>query len=85
MAVGVPRFDQSIELPSMPLILQEKRLLGTVYGSAQVNRDFPRLISLVEQGRLDLGEMVPAGWASTTSTSAFRAMQAGEVIRSVIQ
>ncbi len=85
VAVGVPRFDQSIELPSMPLILQEKRLLGTVYGSAQVNRDFPRLIGLVEQGRLDLGDMVSRKMGLNDINDAFKAMQAGEVIRSVIQ
>ena len=84
VVVGVPRFDQTIELPSMPLVLQEKRVLGTVYGSAQVNRDFPRLIGLVEQGRLDLGDMVSRRMKLDDINDAFKAMQAGEVIRSVI-
>jgi S-(hydroxymethyl)glutathione dehydrogenase / alcohol dehydrogenase len=84
VVVGVPRLDQTIELPSGPLILQEKRVLGTVYGSAQVNRDFPRLIGLVEQGRLDLGDMVSRRMKLDDINDAFKAMQAGEVIRSVI-
>jgi S-(hydroxymethyl)glutathione dehydrogenase / alcohol dehydrogenase len=84
VVVGVPRFDQTFELPSMPLVLQEKRVLGTVYGSAQVNRDFPRLIGLVEQGRLDLGDMVSRTMKLDDINDAFKAMQAGEVIRSVI-
>jgi S-(hydroxymethyl)glutathione dehydrogenase/alcohol dehydrogenase len=84
IVVGVPRFDQTIELPSMSLVLQEKRVLGTVYGSAQVNRDFPRLIGLVEQGRLDLGDMVTRRMHLDDINDAFKAMQAGEVIRSVI-
>jgi S-(hydroxymethyl)glutathione dehydrogenase/alcohol dehydrogenase len=84
VVVGVPRFDQTIELPSMPLVLQEKRVLGTVYGSAQVNRDFPRLIGLVEQGKLDLGDMVSKRMKLDDINDAFKAMQAGEVIRSVI-
>jgi S-(hydroxymethyl)glutathione dehydrogenase/alcohol dehydrogenase len=84
VVVGVPRFDQMIELPSMPLILSEKRVLGTVYGSAQVSRDFPRLIGLVEQGRLDLGDMVSRRMKIDEINDALRAMQAGEVIRSVI-
>jgi S-(hydroxymethyl)glutathione dehydrogenase/alcohol dehydrogenase len=84
VVVGVPRFDQNIELPSMSLVLQEKRVLGTVYGSAQVNRDFPRLIGLVEQGRLDLGDMVSRRMHLNDINDAFKAMQAGEVIRSVI-
>jgi S-(hydroxymethyl)glutathione dehydrogenase/alcohol dehydrogenase len=84
VVVGVPRFDQSIELPSMSLVLQEKRVLGTVYGSAQVNRDFPRLIGLIEQGRLDVGDMVSRRIKLDEINDAFTAMQAGEVIRSVI-
>ena len=84
VAVGVPRFDQEITLPSFPLILSEKRLLGTVYGSAQVRRDFPRLIGLVEQGKLDLDHMVSKTIGLDDINEGFKAMQAGEVIRSVI-
>jgi len=84
VAVGVPRFDQEISLPSMPLVLQEKRLLGTVYGSAQVRRDFPRLIGLVEQGKLDIDHMVTKTIGLEDINEGFKAMQAGEVIRSVI-
>src|SRR6266511_710198 len=85
VAVGVPRFDQEVSVPSMPLILSEKRLLGCVYGSAQVKRDFPRLISLVEQHKLDLGDMVSRTIKLDEVNDALTAMQQGEVIRSVIR
>ena len=55
-----------------------------MYGSAQVQRDFPRFIGLVETGRLDLGTMVSRRIALDEVNDAFRAMEAGEVIRSVI-
>jgi S-(hydroxymethyl)glutathione dehydrogenase/alcohol dehydrogenase len=84
VVVGVPRLDSMVSVPSFPLVLQEKRLLGCVYGSAQVRRDFPRLISLVEQDKLDLGSMVSRRIKLDEINDAFRAMQAGEVIRSVI-
>ncbi len=56
--VGVPqaRLRRSA-IPAMS-VLEEKTILGCVYGSAQVRRDFPRLISLIEQGKLDVGAMV---------------------------
>jgi len=85
VAVGVPRFDQEVSVPSMPLILSEKRLLGCVYGSAQVKRDFPRLISLVEQHKLDVGDMVSRTIKLDEVNDALTAMQQGEVIRSVIR
>jgi len=44
----------------------------------------PRLISLVEHGRLDLGSMVSRRIKLDEVNDAFTAMKAGEVIRSVI-
>jgi S-(hydroxymethyl)glutathione dehydrogenase / alcohol dehydrogenase len=84
VAVGVSRFDENITIPSFPLVLSEKRLLGCVYGSAQVRRDFPRLVSLVEHGKLDLAHMITRTMPLDDINEAFRAMQAGEVIRSVL-
>jgi S-(hydroxymethyl)glutathione dehydrogenase/alcohol dehydrogenase len=84
VAVGVSRFDQSITIPSFPLVLSEKRLLGCMYGSAQVRRDFPRLVSLVEQKTLDLEHMVTRTMPLDDINEAFRAMKDGEVIRSVL-
>ena len=56
VAVGMPRFEPSIDDPDASRsFFGEKTLLGCVYGSAQVRRDFPRSSSLVETGRLDLG------------------------------
>jgi S-(hydroxymethyl)glutathione dehydrogenase/alcohol dehydrogenase len=84
IAVGVPRTDSVVTIPSYPLILGEKRILGTVYGSAQVKRDFPRLVGLVESGKLDLGGMVSRTITLDEVNDGLRAMQDGEVIRSVI-
>ncbi len=81
--VGVPRLDTDVPIPAMS-ILEEKHILGCVYGSAQVRRDFPRLISLIEQGRLDVGAMVSRTVPLDDVNEALRAMQAGEVIRSVL-
>ena len=84
VAVGVSRFDEMITIPSFPLVLSEKRLLGCVYGSAQVRRDFPKLVQLVENGRLDLEHMISRTMGLDDINEAFRAMKAGEVIRSVL-
>ena len=84
VVVGMPRMDSQVTLSGWQLFYEEKRLLGCVYGTAQVRRDFPRFIDLVETGRLDLGAMVSRHIALDEVNDAFRAMQAGEVIRSVI-
>ena len=55
-----------------------------MYGSAQVRRDFPKLIGLVETGKLDLGDMVSRTISLDEVNDGLRAMEQGEVIRSVI-
>jgi S-(hydroxymethyl)glutathione dehydrogenase/alcohol dehydrogenase len=82
--VGVTNPVQTIEVPTFDLFFQEKTVKGSYFGSAQFRRDFPRFIDLVEAGRLDLGSMVTRTCGLDDVNDAFRAMQAGEVIRSVI-
>src|SRR5438105_4652677 len=82
--VGMPRMDSSVTLPGWALFYDENRLLGCVYGWADPRRDFPRFIGLVETGRLDLGAMVSRRISLDEVNDAVRAMEAGEVIRSVI-
>ena len=77
-------FDAVVTLPAISLFAENKRILGTMYGAAQVRRDFPRFVSLAETGRLDLGTMVSRRIHLHEVNDAFRAMEAGEVIRSVI-
>ena len=84
VVVGMPRMDSMVTLSGFQLFYEEKKLLGCVYGSAQVRRDFPRFIDLVETGRLDLADMVSRTIGLDDVNDAFRSMLAGEVIRSVI-
>ena len=60
------------------------KILGSLYGSAQIAYDFPRLVRLAETGQLDLGAMVSRTITLDQINDSFRAMQAGEVIRSVV-
>jgi len=84
VVVGMPKIDATVTLSAFSLFYDEKRTLGCIYGSSQVRRDFPRFISLAETGRLDLAAMVSRRIALDDVNDAFRAMEAGEVIRSVI-
>ena len=83
-AVGVPSFTQQLTVPAFDLILREKQIRGCIYGSSQVASEFPRLVRFVESGQLDLGAMVSRVIDLKEVNDAFRAMEAGVVIRSVI-
>jgi S-(hydroxymethyl)glutathione dehydrogenase/alcohol dehydrogenase len=82
--VGVPRYDTVLPVPVLPLILTDRTIKGSYYGSAQALRDFPRFISLIESGRLDLGSMVSQRLPLDRLEEAFDTMRDGTGIRSVI-
>ena len=84
VVVGVGRLEQKIEFSAFELFYGEKTLKGSMYGSANVRVDFPRLLRLWKQGKLDLEGMISRRIKLDDVNEAFRAMQAGEVIRSVI-
>jgi S-(hydroxymethyl)glutathione dehydrogenase/alcohol dehydrogenase len=82
--VGMARLEAQFSLPAFGIFYEEKTIRGSKYGSAQVRRDFPRFVNLIETGRLDISAMVSKKIKLEGVNDAFRAMEAGEVIRSVI-
>jgi S-(hydroxymethyl)glutathione dehydrogenase/alcohol dehydrogenase len=82
--VGMAKFDAQFTLPAFGIFYEEKTIKGCKYGSAQVRRDFPRFVDLIETHRLDISAMVSKTIKLEGVNDAFRAMEAGEVIRSVI-
>jgi S-(hydroxymethyl)glutathione dehydrogenase/alcohol dehydrogenase len=82
--VGMTRAEAQVTLPTFDLFFNEKTLKGCKYGSGQVRRDFQRFADLIETGRLDTSSMVSRTIKLDEVNEAFRAMEAGEVIRSVI-
>ena len=82
--VGMTRAEAEVTIPTFDLFFNEKTLKGCKYGSGQVRRDFQRFADLIETGRLDTAAMVSRTVGLDDVNEAFRAMEAGEVIRSVI-
>jgi NDMA-dependent alcohol dehydrogenase len=83
--VGVPKMEQTMEIPiAMELLVNEKQVRGSWYGSSAVQRDVPRLIELYKAGTLKLDELVSRTIDLAGINDAFKAMEAGEVARSVV-
>jgi S-(hydroxymethyl)glutathione dehydrogenase/alcohol dehydrogenase len=83
--VGVPKMEQMMEIPiAMELLVNEKQVRGSWYGGSTVLRDVPQLIGLYKDGTLKLDELVSQTIGLEGITDAFRAMEAGEVARSVV-
>jgi S-(hydroxymethyl)glutathione dehydrogenase/alcohol dehydrogenase len=84
VVVGVGRAEDMVQFSAFDLFYNEKNLRGTYYGSANIRRDFPRLLDLWRGGRLDLESMITRRLGIDDVNDAFAAMSSGEVIRQVI-
>jgi S-(hydroxymethyl)glutathione dehydrogenase/alcohol dehydrogenase len=82
VAVGV-NFD-NLTLPGSGF-LQEKRLVGSLYGSADVQAQIPRIVDLYMEGKLLLDELVTKRRPLSELNEAFADLRAGAVIRTVIE
>jgi S-(hydroxymethyl)mycothiol dehydrogenase len=83
--VGVPTPDMRI--PDIPLIDVFGRggaLKSSWYGDCLPTRDFPMLVSLYQQGRLDLDAFVSEEIGLGDVEAAFEKMHEGDVLRSVV-
>ena len=82
--VGVPNPAMKIELPMIEVFGRGGSLKSSWYGDCLPSRDFPMLIDLYLQGRLDLDRFVSETIDLGDVEEAFAKMERGEVLRSVV-
>jgi S-(hydroxymethyl)mycothiol dehydrogenase len=82
--VGVPRPEMTIELPFLEVFGRGGALKSSWYGDCLPSRDFPMLIDLYLQGRLNLDGFVSETIGLDAVEEAFHKMERGEVLRSVV-
>jgi S-(hydroxymethyl)mycothiol dehydrogenase len=82
--VGVPTPDMRIDLPMIDFFGRGGRLMPSWYGDCLPSRDFPLLVDLYLQGRLDLDRFVSETIGLDDVEEAFHRMERGEVLRSVV-
>ncbi|WP_316745392.1 S-(hydroxymethyl)mycothiol dehydrogenase [Streptomyces sp. MK7] len=82
--VGVPTPEMKLELPLLDVFGRGGALKSSWYGDCLPSRDFPMLIDLYLQGRLDLDAFVTETIALDEVEKAFERMHGGDVLRSVV-
>ncbi|MGW0629495.1 S-(hydroxymethyl)mycothiol dehydrogenase [Streptomyces sp. NPDC002758] len=82
--VGVPTPEMKLELPLLEVFGRGGALKSSWYGDCLPSRDFPMLIDLYLQGRLDLDAFVTETIALDEVEKAFERMHGGDVLRSVV-
>ncbi len=83
--VGVPTPDMKVpDLPLIDVFGRGGSLKSSWYGDCLPSRDFPMLVDLYQQGRLDLDAFVTEKIALDDVEAAFERMHHGDVLRSVV-
>jgi S-(hydroxymethyl)mycothiol dehydrogenase len=82
--VGVPTPDMQLTVPLLDVFGRGGALKSSWYGDCLPSRDFPMLVDLYQQGRLDLDAFVTETIALDEVEAAFDKMHGGAVLRSVV-
>jgi S-(hydroxymethyl)mycothiol dehydrogenase len=83
--VGVPTPDMQLEIPLLDVFGRGGSLKSSWYGDCLPSRDFPMLVDLYQQGRLDLDAFVTEKIGIDDVEAAFAKMHEGGVLRSVVE
>ncbi|WP_019143797.1 S-(hydroxymethyl)mycothiol dehydrogenase [Aeromicrobium massiliense] len=83
--VGVPTPDMTVpEIPLIDVFGRGGALKSSWYGDCLPSRDFPMLVDLYRQGRLDLDAFVTEEVGLDDVEASFERMHHGDVLRSVV-
>ena len=81
--VGHAPIDTPVTIDARDLIA-EKTVIGSMYGTAKPQIEFPRLLNLYKSGKLKLDELITKRFPVEEVNSAFEALGKGEVARSTL-
>jgi S-(hydroxymethyl)glutathione dehydrogenase / alcohol dehydrogenase len=84
VVTGLARIDGVASLATFPFVMQEKRLIGSVYGSGRPSHDIPKLAELYREGKLKLREFVTRTYALREVNDALAALARADGARGVI-
>lgn len=82
--VGVPTPEMTLTMPMIDFFSRGGALKSSWYGDCLPSRDFPALVDLYQQGRLNLDFFVSETIGLDQVEDAFQSMHSGKVLRSVV-
>ncbi len=82
--VGVAQSGEMTFNSRGPLVMQERCIRGSCYGSARPREDFLRLINLYRSGKLKIDELVSKRYSIHEATQAFEDLEKGTLARGLI-
>ena len=79
-----PMAEMDAQLNLCDLTLQEKQIVGTIFGSANIRYDIPKLLQLYTEGQLDLDGMITNTYKLEDINQGYQDMRDGKNIRGVL-
>jgi NDMA-dependent alcohol dehydrogenase len=79
-----PAFEMDVTLNLMQLTLLEKQIVGSIFGSANIHADIPKLLKLYRDGQLDLDSMITSTYKLGDINQGYQDMRDGKNIRGVL-
>lgn len=83
--VGVGRVEEQVSFSAFEIFFNEKILVGSYYGGADVRVDFRRMLRLAEAGQLDLAGMIDRRLSLEDINDGIDALHTGDVVRQVVE
>jgi len=84
VVVGMPPSEVTASYHPDAFAFKNQRILGSKMGSSRIRVDIPALISLYQQGRLKLDELITARYPLDRINEAIASTKSGEALRNVI-
>ena len=84
IALGLARVGATFEVPINELVQGQKRIVGSLYGSANPLIDLPRIFGLYLSGRLPLDDLIGERFPLGAVNDAYARLTMGGVGRSVV-
>lgn len=84
IVVGLASPANMTSIRTASLVLEEKAIKGSYYGSTRPRYDFPRLVSLYQAGKLKLDELITHRYRIEEAPQAFDDLAQGRNARGVI-
>jgi alcohol dehydrogenase len=82
--IGIPRADSQLSLPAVSIPRMERRVLGSIYGSALPARDFPEIVQRYLAGDLPIDRLISHRFPLEEVAEAFDLLRAGVTLRAVV-
>jgi Zn-dependent alcohol dehydrogenase len=84
VVIGVTRADTPVQINANELVYAEKTLMGSLYGSSRPKIDLLNLMDMYQAGKLWLDELLTRTYPLEDINTAYAALEAGEVARSLV-